>query len=135
MSIAGAVARRSKPVTVTRRDAGAYGQDGRFTPGSTLTATVRMVVQPVTDRPTQLLRDVAGDRTTGEVKVFVTDAALTAVSWTELRVAPPEGASGPPGDRISWNGREWEVTEDQDWSESATNAGYRRYIAAERGAA
>jgi hypothetical protein len=133
VSLASAVAKRSIPIEVTRRDEGVYGSDGRFSEGETETETVRMAVQP-NSRSTALMRALTGDKTTGEVKVFVTDASLASVGWSELRVAPPEDSSGPPGDRFSWNGRQWEIVELKDWSASSA-AGFRHYVAQERGAA
>lgn len=138
MSLAGAVAKLSAPVSVTRRAALVFDDVSAFpvsAPAETV-VSVRMHLQRSTDRPTAMLRARDGDESGGQARAWVTDDALTAVGWTGLQIAPPEDTDGPPGDIVAWQGRRWEVIEYQGWDESFTGgAKFRRYLVEDRGAA
>jgi len=138
-ALANAVAKLSAatpPKPVTRRDELLF--DGpRPLPQGEVTVNLSLDMQRKTGDPTRLLRTASGDETTGKARVWVTAAALAGVGWTELQVAPPEDADGPPGDLIDWEGRRWEVTEFQGWDArfgGNQDPGFLRYVAVERGA-
>lgn len=139
-ALANTVDALARPVTVTIRSLLVYGDDGRPDGSQTETThTVNIALQPETDRPTELLRRADGDDTTGQWRAWVTDAALAAAvpgPLTELPIAPPEDADGPPGALLDFRGRRYEVIELQAWQDEGFGepAGFRRYIVAERGA-
>jgi len=144
VSIAGVIRKRSRLVEVLLPGLATRGPDGRATSAAPVTAVVKLHVQPGTARPTTLRRDNSGDQSSGgEARVWVTDSevakafelgdgAETPLGLVTLPFAPPEDADGPPGARVAWNGRSWELTEDEAWSE---NGAYQRYMATDRGAA
>jgi len=144
MSIPGVVRKRSRLVPVLLPGLATRGADGRPTISPAVTAVVKLHVQPGTARPTTLRRDNSGDQSSGgETRVWVADTEVakafelgdvteTPLGLVTLPFAPPEDADGPPGARVAWNGRSWELTEDEAWSE---NGAYQRYMATDRGAA
>jgi hypothetical protein len=141
-ALAAAVDKLAEPWPVTIRTELVYGSDGRPDGSQTeSTFTIRMSIQPTTDRPTELLRLADGDETTGQIRVHVSDAALAATGEPSvangLPIAPPEDTDGPPGALIAWQGRLWEVVELQAWERQGFTgrSKFRRYIAEERGAA
>lgn len=137
-ALANAVAKLSRPTNVTIRTELVYDDDGRDDGSqSETTYSIRLSMQPQTGRTTTLLRTDAGDETTGRWRVHVTDDALSAVGLATLPIAPPEDTDGPPGALIDWKGRRYEVTELGDWNEQGFSgpSQFRRFIAAERGAA
>ena len=133
----------SRPTRVVQLAEGVFGQDGRLTPGAEVVAIVKLVVQPSTG--VQLQRALEGDTTGGAVTVWASttdlaaaylegDIGQTPLGWTELQVAPARESSGPPGARIHWQGREYEVTSTQDWTQDGLIplANLRGYVATER---
>jgi hypothetical protein len=144
-AIEAAVKKGSRLTRVRRRATGVRGSDGRFTAGAETVAMVRLYVQP---KSRQLNRELPGDSTTGAVKVWASKTYLAAafeeddvdevaLGWEALQVAPPENTDGPPGDRIEWNGRTYEVTNEKIWDDGGlvANSRFRSYEAAERGPA
>lgn len=142
-AIENTVKKGSRLTRVRRRAAGVRGSDGRFTAGAETVAMVKLYVQP---RRRQLDRQLAGDSTTGGIEVWASktylaaayvegDGAETPLAWTGLQVAPPENTDGPPGDRIEWGGRIYEVTNEEDWDDAGlvADSRYRYYDATERG--
>lgn len=143
------IAKASRPTKVTRRGEGTRDDAGRFTPAPPVVAIVSLAIQPGSGRDaTRLARIRDGDTTEGKVRVWVRKVAVEAayldgdenkvpLGWSSLRVASPEYAEGPPGDRLEWQGREYELTEEQDREDGGLimDSPYRRYIATERGAA
>ena len=148
-AIAKVIKKASRPTRVTRRGEGARDDAGRFTPAPPVVAIVSMAIQPGAGRDaTTLARIRDGDSTAGKIRVWVRRTAVEAaylegdvnkvpIGWSSLRVASPEYAEGPPGDRVEWQGREYELTEEQDRDDAGliTDSPFRRYIATERGAA
>jgi len=148
VSLAGTVNKLSKPKKVVRLSEFAT-VGGRDDGSQTETvAVVKIAVQPTTSPSTRLSRQIDGDETEGEARVWVTsknvakayldgDITKTPIGWTQLRVAPPEGTDGPPGDRVEAYGRRWELVELQQWEAEGFSgpSGFDRYIARERGAA
>jgi hypothetical protein len=148
MSLASTVKKLSVPREVTRRTAATYdGTSPRpSAAGVDLTAVVALAIQR--QPPTTLVRDFDGDESGGAARVWVTTAALSAaydvtdeddppaaLGWTELQIAPPEDADGPPGDVIAWEGRRWEITEFQGWDVAFRGPPrFMRYKATDRGA-
>jgi hypothetical protein len=135
MSLANTVAKLSRPVDVTRRAVTTYGSDGRPVAGSTTVVEVRLSIQPY--KGDDLVRTAQGDDSKGKIVVHVTDSALAAVGWTELQLAPPQDAEGPPGDLIPYQGRQYEVTQRGRWELEGFSgpSRFQRYEAEERGAA
>lgn len=135
-AMANVVAKNSRPYQVTRRAALVYdgtGPNPTAAPVETV-QTVRLALQR--QPPTGLVRDIDGDESGGQARVWVTDAALAAVGWTDLQIAPAEDADGPPGDLIAWEGRTWEITEFQGWDVFFGRAAeWQRYKATDRGPA
>lgn len=138
------VFKASLPQQVTRRDAGVVGPTGRLAPPVELTVTVAAAVQPAS--ATSLVRALPGDVTAGQVNVWTSatkiadafatgDQDETPLGWTGLRVAPPRGTAGPPGDLLTWQGRKYEITGEElfDFDGLIHDAGLRRYRATERG--
>lgn len=139
-ALANAVAKLSRPTNVTRRTAAVYdGTSPRpVTAPVETTQSVRLHLQRSTDKPKRLVRLIDGDETDGETRLWVTDAALAAVGWTELKIAPNEDQDGPGGDLVDWQGTRYEVTEFEGWSERFGGDGdpaFLRYLVEERGAA
>ena len=106
---------------------------------------MKIYVQP---RRRSLNRELAGDSTVGGIEVWASETNLAAafeegdvdqepLNWTGLNVAPAENTSGPPGDRIEWNERTYEVTNEENWDDAGLvpNSRYRYYDATERGPA
>lgn len=148
MSLSGTVGKLSRPVKVIRLSE--YTTVGGRDDGSQAetVAVVRIALQPTTSPSTRLVRQVDGDETSGDARVWVTTKAVakayldgditkTPIGWTKLRVAPPEGTDGPPGDKLEAYGRRWELVELQQWEAEGFGgpSGFDRYIARERGAA
>lgn len=150
-AIENTIKKGSRPVTVRRRVAGVRGADGRHTAGVETVAIVKLYVQP---RRRQLDRQLVGDSTVGGVEIWASKTYLAAayvdglvdeddvpiftpLNWTGLNVAPAENTSGPPGDRIEWNGRTYEVTNEENWDDAGlvSDSNYRYYDATERGPA
>jgi hypothetical protein len=143
------VAKRSRATKVIRKSQFVRGSDGHGDGSQTETiAVVALSFQPTTTPSRRLSRQIDGDETEGEARVHVTESAVAAayldgditktpLGWTSLRIAPPEGAEGPPGDSFEAQGVRWELTEQQSWQLEGFNgpSGFRRYIARERGAA
>lgn len=141
-AIEAAVKKGSRPTRVRRRVAGVRGSDGRLTPGSEIVASVRLFIQP---GGVNLDRQQFGDSTTGDILIWASKTYLaaaadvddpdTALGWTGLQIAPPENTDGPPGDRIEWNGRLYEITREENWDDAGlvADSRYRHYSAAERG--
>jgi len=145
MSLAGTVKKLSRLAPVTRRSLLVIGDDGR--PDGAQTRTDARVVVHLQRKSagTNLQRRIEGDDTTGDVFVWVTDAAVAAaydpaaplvpLGWTTLQIAPAEDADGPPGDFIDWNGIRYEVTAWLGWDESfGGGARFQSYAGMERGA-
>jgi hypothetical protein len=142
-AIEAAVQQGSRLTRVRRREAGTRGSDGRFTPGDETVASVLLFVQPLSRK---LAREIFGDSTTGGVEIWASKTYLAAafeegdadevpLNWEGLQVAPAENTSGPPGDRIEWNDRIYEVTNEDIWDDAGlvSDSQYRAYAAAERG--
>lgn len=144
-AIENAVKKGSRPTTVRRRAAGTRASDGRYTAGEETVAIVKLFVQP---RRRQLDRQIEGDSTVGSHQIWASkdylaaayedgDEDEAALGWTALQVAPAENTSGPPGDRVEWQGRIYEVTNEQDWVDGGlvSDSNYMFYDATERGPA
>lgn len=144
MSLIDAVIPESRALRrVTRRAAGSRTL-GEFTPGASTIALVRADVQ---DRAANLQRDLDGDNSQGQVDIYVTIAQLgeafeegdggeTPLGWTSLLIAPAEHVQGPPGDRVEFEGRVYEIISEGTFDEAGPLIDpSRRYIAEDRGAA
>lgn len=139
------VMKGSRPCVVYRRSAGVRGNDGRYTEGATTTAVVKLYVQP---GGTSLVRNLFGDSSDGMVPIWAAKTNLAAayqqgdadkepLGWAGLQIAPPENTNGPPGDRVEWQGRVYEVMRESIWDDAGLipKARIRVYAAADRGAA
>jgi hypothetical protein len=135
VSLANTVAKLSRPVEVTRRGLTTFGQDGRPVADTTEVVEVRLSIQPY--KGDDLVRTAQGDDSTGRIVVHVTDSALAAAGWTELQLAPPQDADGPPGDLIPYQGRQYEIVQRNMWQLEGFSgpSKFQRYEAEERGAA
>ncbi len=132
----------SRLTRVRRRVAGARAADGRHTPAADVFARVKLFIQPGS---VNLNREQVGDSTTGDILIWASKSYLAlayeddedaaVLAWTSLLVAPPANTNGPPGDRIEWNGRLYEVTREENWDDAGlvADSRYRHYSAAERG--
>jgi hypothetical protein len=139
-ALAAAVAKLSRPVSVTIRGELEYdGTSPRPTaPAEETVYTVRLAIQR-DGSGTMLSRTSEGDGTKTKARVWVSDAALTAVELESLPVAPPEDGEGPPGALIDWtDGRRYEVTAVLGWDVTFVGNGsgdpaFQRYACEERG--
>jgi hypothetical protein len=145
-AIEATVRKAARLCSVKRRVAGAYGADGRFDAGAETINSVRLHIQPTS--ASTLQRGELGDKSGGDIDVWASltdlaaayltsDLSETALSWTSLNVAPPEGESGPRGDYVTWNGRVYEIVRYHDHVDGGliSDARIQRYSAADRGAA
>jgi len=120
------------PYTVRRRPAGTRDADGRFTPGAEASTVVTLSVQSTGK---SLTRATEGDSSSGTIDVWATAEDLALVGWTGLQIAPSNYDEGPPGDRIEWGGRDYEITaaEPHDGQGPLLDP-FRRYTGTEIGA-
>ncbi len=121
------------PFTVRRRAAGVLDEDtGDFTPAAWTSTVVVLSVQSTGKNRS---RTTEGDASAGTIDVWATLADLAAVGWTGLQIAPSEFTEGPPGDRIDWDGREYEISraEPHDGQGPLIDP-FRRYTATQIGA-
>lgn len=145
--LAKTVQKLAEPLVVIRKAAPTFDDVSPYaTGGAEVRAIVRVHLQKDTARPTQLLRTMTGDETTGESRLWVANEDLAAayaegdinqtpLGWTTFQIAPPEDTDGPPGDRFNWDGRNWEITEFQGWERKFGGfADFQRYTVQERGA-
>jgi hypothetical protein len=149
MSLASTVAKLSEPLEVERRTELVF--DGTSPRPSEAQTTVVAVVNIHMQRqpPTTTVRDFDGDESGGEARAWVTNAALAAaydsededdppaaLGWTELQIAPPQDADGPPADVVRWEGRRWQIVQFQGWAKTFTGqARFKRYKCADLGVA
>ena len=89
-------------LSIQRMAAGGYGTHGRFAPGTTSTVTLRGIVHPSTSRDLLVLPE--GMRT---------EESIAITTDQELHTADP---GGMPADRVTINGKTYEVQRVEDWS-------------------
>ncbi len=136
-ALSNAVAKLSRDATVTIRGELEYDGSGPrpTTEAETTVYTLRLALQ--TNGKT-LSRTSEGDETKTKIRVWVSKAALDAAELTELPVAPPENADGPPGALIDWGGRRYELVKDKTLEvcfvgNGAGDPEFRAYECEERG--
>lgn len=127
---------------VTRRPTGTR-TGGRYDPGVSFEALLRADIQT---RGENLDRQLQGDRSQGQIDIFVTleqlanaeavDNPGVPLGWTELNLAPADYTQGPPGDIIVFDGRRYEVISESPYDEPGPLLPpTRNYIGEDRGAA
>lgn len=88
-----------KLVTITRRTGGAYGDDGRWTPGMPEDISILASVQPLNYRDYSEIQ-ADGVRTRRAVKIY-----------TDTELFPARPGISQEADILNWQGTRWEIVQ------------------------
>jgi hypothetical protein len=94
-------------VTLTRSAPGSYSATGFYSADSTTDSEVLAIIAPASPRELEMLPE--GERTKEVISVFTKEQLRTLV----------EGTGGTPADRITYNGKVWEVKQVNDYGSQA----------------
>lgn len=109
-----------KNITITRKTAGGYNDDGVFVEGTSRTMTVLANVQPLNQRETEQYTQIlpGGNRIAKLVKVYTNAILLTDVQTI-----------GQTADSFEWLGRTYKIVMVEEWQSNIIS--HYRYIGQE----